>query len=137
MPYYTNYYPQNPYGYQQNQSYANNNLKSMEWVDGEIGAKAFQMPLGWPPETPIALWDNSEKKIYLKSWNHLGMANPMQELCYEIKEKTNTAMLPGNISGDNKEQYATKEDFEQLRAEIQNLAHAMQSTGSSSRGGAK
>lgn len=46
MPYYTNYYPQNPYGYQQNQSYANNNLKSMEWVDGEIGAKAFQMPFG-------------------------------------------------------------------------------------------
>lgn len=130
MPYYGTYYPQYSYGYPQNQSYSNNNFKSMEWVDGEVGAKAFQMPAGWPPETPIVLWDNSEKKIYLKSWNPMGMPNPMQELCYEIKERTNPALLPSNISGDSMNQYATKEDFEQLKQEIQNLANAMQNAGS-------
>lgn len=135
MPYYNPYYPQYNFGYQQNQSYASNNMKSMEWVDGEVGAKAFQMPAGWPPETPIVLWDNSEKKIYLKSWNQMGMPNPMQELCYEIKERTNPALLPSNISGDNM-QYATKEDFEQLRQEIQNLSHAMQNSKGNARGNA-
>ncbi len=119
------YYPyyQYPYNYQTNQSYSNNNIKSMEWVDGEVGAKAFQMPAGWPPETPIVLWDNSEKKIYLKSWNQMGMPNPMQELTYEIKERTNPALLPGNISGDPS-QYATKEDIAQLKQEIHNLLNS-------------
>lgn len=134
MPYYGNYYPQYTYGYPQNQSYANNNIKSMEWVDGEIGAKAFQMPAGWPAETPIALWDNSEKKIYLKSWNQMGMANPMQESCYEIKERTNPALLPGNISGDNGGQYVTRNDFEQLKQEIQELARSIQTPSKTSRG---
>lgn len=130
MPYY-NYYGQYPYMYQQNQSYSTNNIKSMEWVDGEVGAKAFQMPQGWPAETPIVLWDNSEKKIYLKSWNQMGMPNPMQELEYEIKERTNPALLPGNISGDTN-QYVTKEDFDQFKEELRNM---VSSIGSNSRGG--
>ena len=120
MAYY-NYYNQYPYNgmYQANQSYTQN-MKSMEWVDGEVGAKAFQMPQGWPSETPIVLWDNSEKKIYLKSWNQMGMPNPMQELEYEIKERTNPALLPGNISGDSS-QYVTKEDLEQFKKELRNM----------------
>ena len=123
MAYY-NYYQQYPYNlYQPNQSYSSN-IKSMEWVDGEVGAKAFQMPQGWPAETPIVLWDNSEKKIYLKSWNQMGMPNPMQELDYEIKERTNPALLPSNISGDTN-QYVTKEDFNQFKEELRNMVSAM------------
>ena len=87
------------------------------------------MPQGWPPETPIVLWDNSEKKIYLKSWNQMGMPNPMQELVYEIKERTNPALLPGNISGDNPN-YVTKEDLEHFKQELRSM---MQNT---NRGGA-
>ena len=116
MAYY-NYYQQYPYMY--NQSYTSN-IKSMEWVDGEVGAKAFQMPQGWPAETPIVLWDNAEKKIYLKSWNQMGMPNPIQELDYEIKERTNPALLPNNISGDTN-QYVTKEDLKQLKEELRNM----------------
>ena len=128
---YNPYYPQYPYAYPQSQSYTNN-IKSMEWVDGEVGAKAFQMPQGWPPETPIALWDNSEKKIWLKSWNNMGMPNQMQELDYEIKERTNPALLPGNISGDNS-QFVTRQDFDMLKEEIHNLSQTIQSMGTSSR----
>ncbi len=132
---YNPYYPQYPYAYPQSQSYTSN-VKSMEWVDGEVGAKAFQMPQGWPPETPIVLWDNSEKKIWLKSWNSMGMPNQMQELNYEIKERTNPALLPSNISGDNM-QYATKHDIEQIKEEIQNLSQAMQNMNTTGRGGSK
>ena len=121
MAYYNPYYyTQYPY---YNQSYTQN-IKSMEWVDGEVGAKAFQMPAGWPPETPIVLWDSTEKKIFLKSWNNAGMANPMQELDYTIKERVNPAMLPPSISGETQDmsKYATKEDFEELKKEIRNLS---------------
>lgn len=133
-PYYGNYYPQYQYGYPQTQSYANNNIRTMEWVEGEVGAKAFQMPQGWPPETPIALWGNSEKKIYLKSWNQMGMPNPMQELDYEIKERTNPNLLPAGVSGEMEPQ-VTRKEFEDLKTEIHSLAASMQSAGS--RGGSK
>ena len=125
MAYYNNY-PQYPYAYPQSYS---SNIESMKWVEGEVGAKAFQMPPGWPAETPIALWDNSEKKIYLKSWNAMGMPNQIQELIYEIKEKPAPA-LPGNVSGSTQStQYVTREDFDQLKEEIQNLSKAMQTRG--------
>jgi hypothetical protein len=119
-PYYWSQYPYNN-GFQ-NQSYSN--IKSMEWVSGEVGAKAFAQPAGWPPDTPIALWDSTEKKIFLKSWNQMGAPNPMQELDYEIKERTNPALLPENISGEahDMSKYVTKEDLEELKREIKNLS---------------
>lgn len=131
MAYYP-YYSQNPYAYQSMQSYNSTpNIKPMEWVDGEIGAKAFQMPPGWEPDKPIVLWDNSEKKIFLKSWNQMGMANPIQELEYEIKERTNPALLPANISGAEEGTYVTKKDFEESMKELKEMIAAVQG----SRGG--
>lgn len=118
----------NPYPYAYPQSYSNN-IRTMEWVEGEVGAKAYQMPQGWPPETPIALWDNAEKKIYLKSWNAMGMPNPMQELTYEIKEKTNPALLQ---SGDTS-QFVTKDDLSRLKNELQDMIKGLQNNGN--RGG--
>lgn len=123
MPYY-NYYNPYPYNnYQPTQSYTQN-YKTMEWIEGEVGAKAFQMPQGWPAETPIVLWDSTDKKIFLKSWNQMGMANPLQELDYEIKERTNPALLPANLSGDAA-QYATKDDFEQFKKEMRDMISSM------------
>ena len=122
MAYY-NYYPQYPYNMYQ-QSYSTGNFKSMEWVEGEVGAKAFQMPQGWPADTPIVLWDSTEKKIFLKSWNAMGMANPLQELDYEIKERTNPALLPNNLSGDTAN-YVTKEDFDHLRQELKEMKNIL------------
>lgn len=121
MPYpYNAAYPY--YSYQQfqpTQSYSNT-FKTMEWVDGEVGAKAYQMPQGLAPETPIVLWDSTEKKIFLKSWNQMGMANPLQELDYEIKERTNPALLPANLSGDANN-YVTKEDLSKLKEELRSM----------------
>lgn len=53
------------------------NNSGMIWVDGEIGARAFQMPSG--ATGPIALWDTNDTVVYLKSCNQAGMPNPPAE----------------------------------------------------------
>ena len=113
-PYYSNY----PY-YQT--SYSTNSDIGIKWVEGKVGAQAYQMPPGLPFNTPIALWDSTDKKIFVKSWNAMGAANPMQEIKYEMVEEPK---LLENISQDMNK-YATKEDLEQLKQEIQNLSRNM------------
>lgn len=110
--------------------------KMMEWVEGEVGAKAFQMPNGWPANSPIPLWDSTDTVIYLKSWGPMGIPNPMQKLRYEMPEQQNQAML---MSGDNGQsghqdmsQFVTKQDFEQLKNEIRNMSQTGAGNGSQS-----
>lgn len=131
------YYAQYPNQYNNQfpaqQSYSNS-PKMMEWVEGEVGAKAFQMPNGWPINTPIALWDSTEKKIFLKSWNQMGMANPLQELDYEIKD--NASLTSG--ATQDMSQYVTKNDFDELKKEfheMHDMIHNMSSSMSNMSGG--
>lgn len=102
-------------------------VKAMEWVEGEIGAKAFQIPAGWPANSPIALWDSTDTVIYLKSINQNGIPNPLQKLHYTIEEQPNPLLMSGATqnsqqsmqqSGVDMSNYVTKEDFETLRKEI-------------------
>ena len=101
--------------------------KTMEYVDGEIGAIAYQLPNGFPPNTFFPLWDNKEKVIYLKSVNQMGAPNPIQKLRYTIEEQ---AALPA-ASGDSvpsviapdMSQYVTKQDLDQLKDEIRKLGN--------------
>jgi hypothetical protein len=98
-------------------------LRSMEWVEGEVGAKAFQMPAGWPANQPIPLWDSTDTVIWLKSWGPMGIPNPMQKLRYTMPEQNQTSYLisgsteaaPVSATGSN---YATKDDINTLREEI-------------------
>ena len=82
----------------------------IEWVDGEVGAKAFQLPAGWPANAPMPLWDTNDTVIYLKSINQMGMPNPIQKLKFEF-------VTPQGQSGNTGE-YATKADLERLKKEI-------------------
>lgn len=95
----------------------------MEWVEGEVGAKAFQKPDDLPPNQPIPLWDSTDTVIYLKSWSPMGIPNPMQKLPYVMPETPNAPTLQGNggLSGD----FATKEDIDSLKEEIKNLRESM------------
>lgn len=132
-PYSPNYYqyPYNGYmSYQQPQQSYTQNVKYMEWVEGEVGAKAFQMPAGYVPNTPVPLWDSTAHKIYLKSWNLMGKADDLVELSYEIKGPQNTFMLPENTSGKDMSQYATKQDIEKLKEEVQNLVNMISKSNS-------
>lgn len=108
------------------------------WVDGEVGAKAHQMPAGWPVNTPLPLWDTNDTIIYLKSTNQMGMPNPLQRIHYRMEEQTPKRMgqsgtagyLSGveNGGGDlseyvRKEEFRTdefvrKDDLERIKAEL-------------------
>ena len=105
------------------QSFVQQPQKAMEWVEGEVGAKAFQMPSGWPANQPIPLWDSTDTVIYLKSWGPMGIPNPMQKLHYEMPEAQNQAMIQGGngMSGAANHEYMTKDDLKELRDEIQGL----------------
>lgn len=142
MPNYYNPYNFYPASYQPAVPMMNNNMpmtpqqsfsqqpqqspKMMEWVEGEVGAKAFQMPNGWPANSPIPLWDSTDTVIYLKSWGPMGIPNPMQKLRYEMPEQQNQQLLNAGVSGaangnqPDMSQFATKQDLESFKSDIMN-----------------
>ena len=81
-PFQPTWYPQVP----QPVSTAPAPQQGLIWVDGEAAAKAYQLPAGWPANTPIALWDTNDTIIYLKSTNQMGMPNPLQIAEYQLRE---------------------------------------------------
>lgn len=88
--------------------------KLMEWVEGEVGAKAFQMPMGWPANQPIPLWDSTDTNIFLKSWGPMGIPNPLQKLHYTMPEQQNPT-----ISGTtDTRQFVTRKELEELKNEL-------------------
>ena len=126
-PYGNSYGQPMNYGVQQ-QSYAPQQSQiqpGIIWVDGEVGAKAFQMPQGWPVGTPIPLWDTNDPVIYLKSINQMGMPNPLQKIHYQMEEQQAQSRLPaGQMSGNNQSatgDYVTKSDFEAMKNELREM----------------
>ena len=117
-------YPQ----YQQSMAQANQqvqqgqqNSMGLKWVDGEVGAKAYQLPQGWPANQPIALWDTNDTVIYLKSINPMGMPNPLQKARYTL-EGGNPGEKSQGYSGDTERrdagEYVKKEDMERMKQEL-------------------
>lgn len=100
----------------------------MKWVEGELGAKMFQMPPGWPANKVIMLWDSTDTNIFLKSWGPMGIPNPIQKLHYVMDTQQNEQRL---LSGANVNQnagqqidpnmFVTKNEFDQLRNDIKEL----------------
>ena len=125
MPaYYNNpYLPQTGYGQgYQYQSYSPSQpsstpYKVMEYVDGEIGAIAYQLPPGWPANTFFPLWDVKNETIYFKSINPMGMPNPIQKARFKFE----TAPENSTSGSADTTQYVTKQDLEQLKEEMQQL----------------
>lgn len=130
-------------------SYATGPNCAMAWVDGEIEARGRQMPQG---ATQFAMWDTNKQVIYLKSLNPMGMPNPMQILHYTMEEQQNN--LPAGQSGSSPardengnemgarfgpsgaaapdmSQYVTKEDLNQMKAEIRNMLASQNNQNSS------
>ena len=96
----------------------------IEWVDGEVGAKAYQIPAGMTK--PVALWDTNDTVIYLKSMNQYGIPNPIQKIHYRMEEMIpkymgqETARLE---SGDGSSQpdmseYVRKEELDAMKEEL-------------------
>ena len=72
----------------------------MIWVDGEIGAKAYQLN---GQTGPVALWDTNDQIIYLKSVNQMGMPNPLQKIRWKMEEDPAGMLTSGNngMSGND------------------------------------
>ena len=108
------------------------------WVDGEVGAKAFQMPAG--VSGPVALWDTNDQMIYLKSTNQMGMPNPLQKIRYQMEEtpllaagqQTSGAANANPNAGT--ESYVTKRDLEDLKNEIRDMIQQNQTSGNQNGG---
>lgn len=105
------------------------------WVDGEIGAKAYQFPQGWPPNQPIALWDTNDTVIYLKSINPMGMPNPLQKAHYTL-EGMNSGEKRQGYSGDTEPmklpdmtQYVRKDDLERMKQDLMDTIGQIQTSG--------
>ena len=118
-------------------------MKAMEWVEGEVGAKAYQMPQGLPANQPIPLWDSTDTIIYLKSWGPMGIPNPLQKLRYEMPEQQNQALLSSgnqNTSGASASntpdfsQFATKQDLEQMKRDLKEMLTPVQNSGNNQNG---
>lgn len=100
-------------------------------VDGEIGAKAFNIPNG--STGPIALWDTNDNVIYMRTFNAAGMPMPLKKLRYVEEEPVQ--MLPGQSgTAVDTSQFVTKSDLEQLRNEIRQMGmqHGNQNGGNTS-----
>lgn len=104
-------YPQ----YQQNTQ--QQPTQGLIWVDGEVGAKAYQMPQNWPANQPIALWDTNDTVIYLKSINPMGMPNPLQKACYKLEGMNSGEKVSGHAEPDMSE-YVRKEDLDKMKHEL-------------------
>jgi len=119
------------------------------WVDGEVGAKAQQIPAGWPANTPMPLWDTNDTVIYLKSINQMGMPNPLQKLHYTMEDQPMPARSgmasasPMLMSGDHnpnpeheEKHYVTKDDLERMKEELrESITEAMTATAQTTKKG--
>ena len=103
-----------------NQPAQNQGNPGLIWVDGEVGAKAYQMPAGWPANQPIALWDTNDTVIYLKSTNPMGMPNPIQR-AHNTLDGMKSGEKRQGFSGDTEpdmSEYVRKDDLEQMKQEL-------------------
>ena len=141
--------PVNSYA-QQPQSYANQQQVGIVWVDGEVGAKAYQLPAGWPVNAPMPLWDTNDTIIYLKSTNQMGMPNPIQKIRYNMEDQprvsaamqSNQSMLPAHSYHDEAEkidmsQYVRKDELAQMKDELKSAIAAVGSETKGARPGGK
>ena len=91
-------------------------------VDGEVGAKAYQIPPGTPPGTTIPLWDINDMVIYLKSVNQMGMPSPLQKLRYYPENEQK--MISSESRSDEDSKYVTKAEFEKMKQDIEDMLTA-------------
>lgn len=136
---YGNSYGQGMYPQQiqpmQQQSYGQPVMKGeIEWVDGEVGAKAYQIPAG--VTKPVALWDTNDTVIYLKSMNQYGIPNPIQKIHYRMEEMAPKYMGQDQNrleSGESKPSadmtgYVRRDELDAMKEELKEAIRGMQET---------
>ena len=136
VPTYTNPYLPQPVGYSSTSSYGAPSGNYWISVDGEMAARAWQMPPNLPPNTIIPLWDLDGQHVYFKSTDAYGRINPIrkgrvlfdddpQTLPQGTSEASVNTPSGTNYVGDSgashPENYVTKDDLDGLKREIQEM----------------
>ena len=102
-----------------------NNSQFMISVDGEMAARAWQMPTGLAPNTIIPLWDLDGQHVYFKSIDAYGRMNPIRKGTIVFEDDTtnlpNMSQQSAPVEQVDMSKYITKDDFETFKAEIKNL----------------
>jgi len=118
---------QQPMNYSGNMYGAPQGPQYMYSVDGEIAAKAWQVPgnVPLPPNTVIPLWDLDGYHVYFKSTDAYGRMNPLRKgrVVFD-DEQENLPNPQEKVSGTpavDTEKFVTKDDLQSLREEIRNM----------------
>lgn len=104
-------------------------------VDGEMAARAWQMPANLAPGTVIPIWDVDGIHVYFKSVDAYGRLNPTRKARIVFEdEQQNLPEASGSeqISGKN-ENYITRSDFDAFRNEVKQMLSGNRQNGSSYR----
>ena len=103
-------------------------------VDGEMAARAWQMPANAAPGTVIPIWDVDGIHVYFKSTDGFGRLNPLRKGRVVFDEQP---ALPEGTSGAPAEnsQYITKSDLDSFRNEIRQMMNGNRQNGSKGQGG--
>lgn len=127
------------------QSYAAPQYPQMQWAppplpqaqymiqaDGEMAARAWNIPANVAPGTVIPIWDVDGVHVYFKSIDSYGRLNPLRKARIVFED---TPVLPEGASGApatdlNLSQYATKADIEQLGNSIRQMLNEKHQNGS-------
>ena len=94
----SNQYSQAPMQYSQQQN-------DLNWVQGEIGAKAFPSPAAGHS---TILMDSEEQRFFIKSTDVNGMPLPLRSFTY-----TEEAPTPKSYDKSGSEDYTTRKEFEE------------------------
>lgn len=82
------------------------------WIQGEAAAKSYLVA----PNTTVVLFDSESQTVYLKSADAAGMPS-MRILDYTIRDQK----APNGVFDKQVESYATKDEINALRAEIEEI----------------
>lgn len=120
-----NYFPYSPYGVQNMPNYSdlqypqpniqpqgNTAKNGIIWVQGEAGAKSYQVA----PNTAVQLWDSENQTIYLKSADANGIPS-IKTLDYTIREAmpNSSAAIMSNFDSTA---FATKDEVNTLAQQL-------------------
>lgn len=86
-------------------------INNIIWVQGEAGAKAYQIP----PNSNIILMDNDDLILYIKSTDNVGIATTRSFRLTEITNETPNGLISQRANVN----YVTREEFEELKGMIE------------------
>lgn len=107
-PNYYSSYPWNNYGTQNNVAQHATQSNTINWVQGEAGAKAFMIA----PGQSVLLMDSESNSFFIKSSDASGMPLPLRVFDYVERTVTKSE----TASAD----YVTREEFEKRLSELSN-----------------